>query len=258
MSDKARFSALMDDLGLIYDKDVSVTLKKLYWDDLGHFPIEVIESAMQAHRRDRDRGRFFPKPADLMPVTGSDGRPAPNEAWATALVSMDERASVLMTQDMMDARAVALPVFDEGDKIGARMAFLAAYERIVQQAREYGQPARWFPSFGHDAAGRAQVATEAVKRRLLTSEQASAYLPAPVSQGPAAAIAGLLTGKTNVVEFSGAKASNRLAQLRAALSAGQGSVPTCDAATQREQFERKRKQSLDAVSRMQSPIDGVA
>ena len=64
MSDKHRFSSLMDDLGLIYDKPVSVDLKRLYWEDLGHLPLAMIAQAMQAHRRDPERGRWWPKPAD--------------------------------------------------------------------------------------------------------------------------------------------------------------------------------------------------
>ncbi len=43
--DKQRFSDLFDDLALIYDKEVSVNLKRLYWEDLGGFPIAAIEAA---------------------------------------------------------------------------------------------------------------------------------------------------------------------------------------------------------------------
>ena len=70
--DKQRFSDLLNDLGLIYDKEVSVALKRLYWEDLGAYPIAAIEAACQAHRRDRARTvaaeRFFRNPRITMQV----------------------------------------------------------------------------------------------------------------------------------------------------------------------------------------------
>ena len=45
--DKQRFSEALDDLGVVYDKEVSVSLKRIYWDDLGRFPIDALEAAIK-------------------------------------------------------------------------------------------------------------------------------------------------------------------------------------------------------------------
>jgi len=255
MSDKARFSQLMDDLALLYDKDVSVGLKRLYWDDLGHLPINVIEMAMQAHRRDPERGRFFPKPADLidkLQILCPDGRPDADEAWAQALAVFDETASVCTTDEILEAVASASPVWELGDKIGARMAFKSAYERIVADRRMRGAQPTWQLSLGWDRANREHVAQEALRLGRLPLEAVQDYLPAPEPQGPAAAIAGLLTGK-NVVEFpTDAKTRAHLARLRDMLKLKRGAEPDRDPAAAREAFKRKRQEALEAIERMRA------
>lgn len=213
-SDKQRFSDLLDDLGLIYDREVSVNLKRLYWEDLGGFPIAAIEAACQAHRRDRDRGRFFPKPADLLARIGGDAAHIPAEAaWAIALESLDEDRTVVWTAEIERAREAARPIWEIGDKYGARAAFVKAYEAILLATPT---PPRYRVSVGNDPAQRHEAVTRALTEGLLTTDQAKHYLPAPDITPAGAAIAGLLTGK--VVELPQDDATReRLAALRASL-----------------------------------------
>lgn len=194
MSAKAHFSALIDDLCVVYDKPSTTDLKRLYWDDLGHLPIDAIEQAMRAHRRDPERGRFFPRPADLL-ARCRDPRgihPAADAAWAIALASLDESASVVMTEQIAQARAAAHPIWEAGDKIGARMAFRAAYEQRLALTQE---PPRWQFSAGHDPVHRAEVAERALEQGLLRHEQVARYLPAPAASALTEQITGLLTGQ---------------------------------------------------------------
>ena len=131
----------MDDLGVIYDKEISVAMKRIYWDDLGQFPIDALEAAIKAHRRDRDRGRFFPKPADLLARIGGDAAHIPPEAaWAIALESLDENRTVIWTDEIQRAREAARPIWEIGDKYGARMAFVKAYEAILLATSQDYQP----------------------------------------------------------------------------------------------------------------------
>ena len=244
--DKQRFSDLLDDLGLIYDKDVSVNLKRLYWEDLGGFPIAAIEAACQAHRRDRDRGRFFPKPADLLARIGGDAAHIPAEAaWAIALESLDEDRTVVWTAEIERAREAARPIWEIGDKYGARAAFVKAYEAILLATPT---PPRYRVSVGNDPAQRHEAVTRALTEGLLTTDQAKHYLPAPDITPAGAAIAGLLTGK--VVELPQDDATReRLAALRASLaSKATGPNPV---EVRKDQIALRKREALELIESRQ-------
>lgn len=130
-------------------------------------------------------------------LQGSDGRPTADEAWSIALVLMDEAASSATTDEIMTAWGAARTIYQDGDKVGARMAFRAAYEREVGLAREAGKSVLWRISEGTDKRGREMAARAAVEARRLTNEQARRYLPAP-EQNAAAPIVGLLTGSVDL------------------------------------------------------------
>lgn len=177
--------------------------------------------AIRAHRRDPERGRFFPRPADLLSkLQGTAAAHVPADlAWALALDSFDESRTVAWTEAIAEARALALPVWLEGDKVGARMAFKAAYEALIS----VGGPPRWSVSLGHDAEQRGKAIEEAVRRGLLSREQAAGYLPAPEAAGGHAITdaARLLTGK--VLEHparADGEYRQRMTALRAAIMAG--------------------------------------
>lgn len=112
----------------------------------------------------------------------ADGRPSADEAWAIALAGMDEGATVMLSDEIGSAMGVARPIYEDGDAVGARMAFRAAYERIVTEARTAGTAVRWWPSLGHDSTRRELALRKAVDRGQLTPEQANRYLPAPMEQ----------------------------------------------------------------------------
>lgn len=244
--DKQRFSELLDDLGLIYDKEVSVTLKRLYWEDLGGFPIAAIEAACQAHRRDRDRGRFFPKPADLLARIGGDAAHIPAEAaWAIALESLDEDRTVVWTAEIERAREAARPIWEIGDKYGARAAFVKAYEAILLATPT---PPRYKVSVGNDPAQRHEAVTRAMTEGLLTTDQAKHYLPAPHITPAGAAIAGLLTGK--VVELPQDDATRkRLTALRASL-ASKATGPNPDQ-VRKDQIALRKREALEFIESRQ-------
>jgi hypothetical protein len=86
---------------------------------------------------------------------------------------------------------------DGGDKIGARMAFIDAYQRFVGQAREDAKPVNWHVSVGFDANRRIQAVTKAMELKRISREHGQKYL-ADLSVEPITeegrAIVGLLTG----------------------------------------------------------------
>jgi len=164
-------------------------------DDLADYPAEAVAGALKACRRELT-GKLT-LAAILQRVQAADGRPGKDEAWAIAMTTNDEFETVVLTDEIQLALAAAKPVLDAGDKIGARMAFISAYERFVGQAREDTKPVNWHVSVGFDANRRIQAVTKAMELKRIPREHGQKYL-ADLSIGPVTedgrAIAGLLTG----------------------------------------------------------------
>jgi hypothetical protein len=162
--------------------------------DLAGYTEPALVAALQACRQ---HGGRFSVDAILKRVLAADGRPEANEAWAIALRSFDEAESVLMTPEIQQAAVAAAPIFHARDKVGARMAFLAAYERLVTAARAEARPVSWSLSLGHDPQGRETAIREGARLGQLTGPVANLLLEqhavAPVA-ADGQAIAGLITG----------------------------------------------------------------
>lgn len=105
-----------------------------------------------------------------------DGRPKADEAWGIALEAMDENATVVMNNEIASAFSTARDIYNEGDSVGARMAFRAAYERIVRDKK--GEPVKWWPSLGHDPNKREKALLDAAQRGRISNHQAEKLLPA--------------------------------------------------------------------------------
>ncbi|WP_095093866.1 hypothetical protein [Pseudomonas sp. Irchel 3A5] len=175
---------------------ISATAAELMAEDLSVYPPADIRKALQSCRRELT-GRFT-LAAVLQRIEAEDGRPGKDEAWAIAMTTNDEFETVVLTDEIQLALAAAKPVLDAGDKIGARMAFISAYERLVSQAREDHKAVNWHASIGFDANRRVQAITKAVQMQRIPQERGQLYLVdlnvVPITQD-GQAIAGLLTGQ---------------------------------------------------------------
>jgi hypothetical protein len=142
---------------------------------LSGFPRGSVMKSAENYMR---TNRFKPQMADI--VQGCMAQ-VPNawlsadEAWA--LMPKSEAESCMMTDETSKAMAVAQPLLNVGDKVAARMAFRAAYDRLVDQARMDGRQPRFFPSFGDDIHGRAAMLGNAVKAGQLRLESALDLAP---------------------------------------------------------------------------------
>lgn len=164
-------------------------------EDLCAYSVPVVKAALKACRFEV-KGKLAM--ADILQrVQASDGRPGKDEAWAIAMTTNDEFETVVLTDEIQLALAAAKPVLDAGDKVGARMAFISAYERFVSQAREEAKLVSWHVSVGFDANRRIQAVTKAMELKRIPQERAQKYLAdlsvVPVTED-GRAIAGLLTG----------------------------------------------------------------
>jgi hypothetical protein len=174
---------------------LSAPAAKLMAEDLAEHPMDVIANALWACRREVT-GKLT-LAAILQRVQAADGRPGKDEAWAIAMTTNDEFETVVLTDEIQLALAAAKPVLDAGDKIGARMAFISAYERFVGQARDDARPVNWHVSVGFDANRRNQAVTKAMELKRIPQERAQKYLAdlsiVPITED-GRAVAGLLTG----------------------------------------------------------------
>lgn len=129
-------------------------------DDLAMYGDEPVLAALSLVRRECRRLTV----ADVVDrMQSADGRPGADEAWATAMLALDEAETVVWTQEASQAFEVARPLLEIHDKTGARMAFRDAYERITRDNRASGIKARWIASLGWDAERRTTVLTAAVE-----------------------------------------------------------------------------------------------
>ena len=183
-SDTGPFVALLRDVFGLYPSAKALTEGQvaMFFRAVAKHPIEAVQAALDAHVKDPQRGRFPPLPADVIAqIEGSaadDGRPGPEEAWATALQGRDEAASVVWTAETAQAWGVARPVLELGDDVGARMAFREAYGRMVDAARRARRPVEWLASLGFDPEQR-QVAIAAGVAAGKLPHTAMVALPAP-------------------------------------------------------------------------------
>lgn len=163
----------------VHERALTVELIDAWVAALGDAPDAAIAVAVVEHMRDPDRGRFFPKPADIVAVlrasAANDGRPGADEAWS--MLPFDEAQSVVWTDEMAQAWGIAAPCMP--DKVAARMAFRSAYERLVAEVRQRGVRARWTASLGTDKEARREALERAVTDGRISQEHATGLLPAP-------------------------------------------------------------------------------
>lgn len=174
---------------------LSADAAELMADDLAEYPAKVVAGALKSCRLELT-GKLTTG-AIMQRINAADGRPGKDEAWSIALSAADESETVVMTTEIQQAMNAAQPILARGDKVGARMAFLSAYDRMVAQARTEATPASWTVSFGFDPNRRIAAIESAVRSKLISHEAGARYLSdlriAPISQD-GQAIAGLLTG----------------------------------------------------------------
>ena len=260
--ERQAFSDLLDEIGEQYGRPVSGGVKITWWRLLSsRLDLATLHAALDRHMLDRERGRFFPQPSDVLAMLehAHGQRPTADEAWALALDTFDEAATVCVTDEILAAVSASAPVWHSGDTVGARMAFKAAYGRLVSEGRASGQTPRWQLSLGWDAERRTVAAQDAVRSGRLTAQQVRAHLPAPRAEGLPAMLAGALTDRNTVIALpldADAVTRQRMRALREAIAGRSAPVDATatpaalDAAAERQRFAQRKQQALDALERL--------
>ncbi|SDJ39373.1 hypothetical protein [Pseudomonas abietaniphila] len=219
---------------------ISPSAAQMMAEDLAEHTIEVIASALRSCRRELT-GRLT-LGAILQRIQAADGRPGKDEAWSIAMAASDEFDTVVLTPEIRQAMSASGPILDAGDKVGARMAFLSAYERLVSSARAEGTPLKWEVSLGYDQARRVQAIESAVRSQLISQDAGTKYLAdlriAPVTED-GRAVAGLLTGTV----------SRPSADVRAKLKVIKDNMAEMNAASEERRLEMKIQAANELAER---------
>lgn len=159
----------------VLGQEIRPTAAVLITDDLSGYPFAEIRRALARCRAELHGKLTLAAIIDRLPSANT--HLLPNEAWALALRSTDESETVVWTPEIARAFGVAKPVLSGGDRIGARMAFLAAYEREAETAKAEGRQPVWQVSLGHDPQRRELVLQEAVDAGKLPAPKVAHLLP---------------------------------------------------------------------------------
>lgn len=155
-------------------------------EDLAAYDFQAVMVALTRCRREFSGKLTLKMILELVAPAG--GWLSANEAWSLALPAADERNTVVWTREASKAWSVALPLMEAGDKVGARMAFIAAYERHVSTAKSEGKQPAHEISAGWDAGGRDLAIQQAQIAGLLPPPAPVMALPAPTTEQQAALV----------------------------------------------------------------------
>lgn len=227
---------------------ISGNAAQMMAEDLAEYAPADVKAALQACRRELT-GKLT-LAAILQRVQAADGRPDPNEAWALALAASDEFDSVVLTDEIQLALGAARAILDAGDKVGARMSFLSAYQRLVDTARRENRPVKWSLSPGFDQQRRLIAVQEAGRLGRLPAPVVQEYVAQlthePVTQN-GAAIAGLITGRTATPT---PEVRAKLQLVKAAVEEGRAAKEKLrrdEIRARQEKFEQRRAEQLAAI-----------
>lgn len=152
-------------------KPLTVEAMNMIFEDLRDYPLELVKKALQAHRRDKDRGQWLPNAAHIehqIDMRRVVKWIAADEAWAK--MPKTEGQPALLNDVTVQALAAAQPHLDilpRPDLVAARMAFKACYDRLVERAKLERRVPVYFISPGGSPEEQQQVQDEAVRLGLL-------------------------------------------------------------------------------------------
>ena len=152
--------------------DLKATAAALMAKDLEDYGLGEIEKALTKVRRE-NKGRLS-LAAIIERIDDPNVPPGADQAWAIAVAARvwDDELTLVIPQAIFQAFPLAL--WKTGDRVGARMAFKAAYPQCLAECGD-----EVFVSLGWDAEGRRTAIDEAVRNGYITQARANKLLPKP-------------------------------------------------------------------------------
>lgn len=165
--------ALISLIADYHGESISESRMQMFASDLSDYSAKEINEAWKKYRSTPTNLKM-PMPAVLKQLV-DDGHPTAQESWA--MIPRDDRASVVWSDQMRSAYAVAEPLIREGNISGAFFAYREEYDRLIANARMNRQKPKWSASFGDDKSGRDAALIVAIEKGRLTPERAVQFYP---------------------------------------------------------------------------------
>lgn len=166
-------------LGLIqlmaecHEIDLSEARAAMIVSDLAGCSLQEVNDAWKKYRAIPSNVKM-PTAAQIIQFI-PDGHPTAQESWAQ--IPHDEDGSVVWSDEMRMAFAVARPMIREGNFTGAFFAYKEAYEKLLFEARSLRRKPKWEPSFGFDKGGRDTALQVAVEKNRIPLQLAVKFYP---------------------------------------------------------------------------------
>lgn len=148
-------------------QQITPTALAMMAQDLSEYPGEIVLQALSMLRKASKFRMTLAAIIEQIDKLQPDGRPDSDEAWA--MIPRDEWSSRVLTEEMLEASGISQALLNEGDQVGARMAFKSAYERIVEKNKLLKLKPKWVVSLGFANIGRASAVAEAVRLKRITA-----------------------------------------------------------------------------------------
>lgn len=181
-SDKKAFVEILSPVFSTYNKTPDVQTLKLWFGLMQKYTVETFKKGIYAHLTDSEAGRFMPTPAHIIAqiekTSNKNNHVSADEAWSIALQSLDEKNTVVWNDAISQAFLIAKDVMP--DRVGARMAFKSAYERIIT-GLESPDKLKWYPSIGTCKESREGALKRAADLGRLKHDHAASLLPPPAA-----------------------------------------------------------------------------
>jgi hypothetical protein len=158
-----------------YGKKLSPVIAQIYLDSLAKYDAQKVVSALQDWFT---KMTHFPKVSEIVETiepAGMTGWPEPDAAWA--MVPKSENESGVVTSEMLAALREVMWLINEGDIVGACMAYKKIYSDLVKVAKAEKRPINWFLSGGHDHSTRTRALIDGVISKRITLDVATKIMP---------------------------------------------------------------------------------
>lgn len=137
-TDKRFFAQTLFGMAEIYEKKLNPAVAEIYFDDLRQWPLQEVLQALSDHRKDPERGRWFPKVADVVHKLQGTKRDAGVVAWA-AVLPLLKNSRTAMSADPITERVVQdlggwtrLAMTDQDKLTWVQKEFVERYEIYSQ------------------------------------------------------------------------------------------------------------------------------
>lgn len=176
--DKKLFVEILEPVFSAYNKTADAQTLKLWFALMQKYDIQTFKKGIYSHLTDPDAGRFMPTPAHIIAqiekTLNKNNGVSADEAWSIALQALDERNTVVWNDAISQAFAIAKEVLP--DRVGARMAFKNAYERILNGLESHDK-LKWYPSIGTCKETREEALKRAADAGRLKRDHVESLLP---------------------------------------------------------------------------------